>query len=185
MCPDTCIAYTGPFSELDKCPKCHKSRYDPILLESSNGLKKVPQRRFHTMPLGPQIQTLWQSPETAKAMRHRKQETEKILEQLEQNGNKLEEWQDIYYGTGYLNVVRSENITPNDTVLLMSIDGAQLYQSKQSDCWIYIWVILDLSPNLRYKKHHVFPGGVIPGPKKPKNVDSLLYTQVFIMSRRL
>ena len=58
---------------------------------------------------------------------------------------------------------------------MMSLDGAQLYQSKQSDCWIYIWVLLDLSPDLRYKKRHVFPGGFIPGPNKPKNVESFLF----------
>ncbi|KAF9472692.1 hypothetical protein BDN70DRAFT_909069 [Pholiota conissans] len=27
----------------------------------------------------------------------------------------------------------------------MSIDGAQLFENKQSDCWIYIWVVLDLA----------------------------------------
>ena len=58
---------------------------------------------------------------------------------------------------------------------LYSIDGAQLYQSKQSDCWIYIWVILDLAPDLHYKKRHIFPGGFIPGPNKPKNVDSFIF----------
>lgn len=60
-------------------------------------------------------------------------------------------------------------------VLFLSIDGAQLYEMKQSDCWIYIWVILDLPPDLRYKKKHVLPGGFIPGPNKPKNVDSFLF----------
>lgn len=28
MCPNTCIAYTGPFSQLDNCPKCQQPRYD-------------------------------------------------------------------------------------------------------------------------------------------------------------
>ncbi|KAF9486092.1 hypothetical protein BDN70DRAFT_846549 [Pholiota conissans] len=175
MCPDTCIAYTGPFSELEACPKCHKPRYDPIILASSNGRKKVPQQQFYTMPLGPQLQALWRDPETAKAMCYRKQETDKILQQLEQNGNRIDQWDDIYHGSAYLDAVRSGNIGSNDTVLLMSIDGAQLYENKQSDCWIYIWVVLNLAPDVRYKKRHVLPGGFIPGPKKPKNVDSFLF----------
>ncbi|KAG1893061.1 uncharacterized protein F5891DRAFT_963520 [Suillus fuscotomentosus] len=25
MCPDTCIAFTGPFTDLDQCPICHKT----------------------------------------------------------------------------------------------------------------------------------------------------------------
>ena len=34
---------------------------------------------------------------------------------------------------------------------------------------------MDLSPNERYKKRHVLPGGFIPGPNKPKNLDSFLF----------
>jgi hypothetical protein len=64
-------------------------------------------------------------------------------------------------------------------VLMLSIDGAQLYQSKQSDCWIYIWVVYDLAPDKRYKKKYVLPGGFIPGPNKPKNVDSFLFPGVY------
>jgi ribosome-binding factor A len=68
MCPKTCIAYSGPFSALDHCPECNLPRYDPQKLEASNGVNKVPQRCFHTIPLGPQIQALWRNPEGAQAM---------------------------------------------------------------------------------------------------------------------
>lgn len=87
----------------------------------------------------------------------------------------IDEYQDIFHGEAYLNAVKEGKIKEDDMVLMMSIDGAQLYQSKHSDCWIYIWVILDLSPDLRYKKRHIIPGGIIPGPNKPKNVDSFLF----------
>ena len=60
-------------------------------------------------------------------------------------------------------------------VVMLSIDGAQLFRSKKSDCWIYIWLILDLAPNERYKIRNVLPGGVIPGPGHPKNLDSFLF----------
>jgi hypothetical protein len=171
MCPNTCIAYTGPFDNLTVCPKCEEPRYEMALPR----MEQRPKRQFHTIPLGPQLQALWRSPETAQKMRHRSEETKKILMELGRNGNHINEWQDIYHGTAYLDAVRAGNIKDNDMVLLISIDGAQLYQSKQSDCWIYIWVILDLPPDLRYKKRHVFPGGFIPGPNKPKNVDSFLF----------
>ncbi|KAH7917471.1 hypothetical protein BV22DRAFT_989347, partial [Leucogyrophana mollusca] len=75
----------------------------------------------------------------------------------------------------YLNAVQQGDIKDTDTVLMLSMDGAQLYQNKQSDCWIYIWILLDLSPDLRYKKKYILPGGFIPGPNKPKNVDSFLF----------
>ena len=59
--------------------------------------------------------------------------------------------------------------------LMFSIDGAQLYTLKASDCWIYIWIVLDRVPGQRYKKKFVLPGGFIPGPNKPKNLDSFIY----------
>lgn len=58
-------------------------------------------------------------------------------------------------------------------LLIFSVDGAQLYAMKESDCWIYIWIVADLNPNIRYKKKHVFPGGIVPG--KPKNADTFFY----------
>ena len=59
-------------------------------------------------------------------------------------------------------------------VLLLSIDGAQLYQSKHSDCWIYIWVILDHAPDMCYKKKYILHGGFIRGLNNPKNLDSFM-----------
>ncbi|KAF9224591.1 hypothetical protein BS17DRAFT_795519 [Gyrodon lividus] len=48
-------------------------------------------------------------------------------------------------------------------VVMLSLDGAQLYQSKELDFWIYIWKI------------NVIPGRFIPGPKKPQNINSFLF----------
>jgi len=162
MCLNTCIAYMGPFSDFASCPKCKEPQYKI----TPPGRERQPQCQFHTIPLGPQLQALWRSPETAKKMRHRSQETKRILEELERDGNRIKEWEDIYHGTAYLDAVCAGNIKHDNMVLLMSINGAQLYQSKQSDCWIYIWVILDLALDVRYKKGHVFPGGLYSWPQQ-------------------
>ncbi|TBU31543.1 hypothetical protein BD311DRAFT_656838, partial [Dichomitus squalens] len=54
MCPETCVAYTGPFAELDRCPyeECGAPRYE------MRGSKRVARRTFQTHPLGPQVQAL-------------------------------------------------------------------------------------------------------------------------------
>ncbi|GBE89768.1 hypothetical protein SCP_1700930 [Sparassis crispa] len=171
MCVNTCLAYTGPFAELDQCPTCGELRYDT----TSNGKKRIARQEFHTIPVGPQLQALWRSREGATAMRHRSRRTHEILERLREHNNQLYEYDDVYHGSAYLKAVLENQIGTDDMVLLMSIDGAQLYESKASDCWIYIWVVLDLAPELRYKKKHVLPGGFIPGPHKPKNLDSFLF----------
>ena len=58
---------------------------------------------------------------------------------------------------------------------MLSMDGAQLYHNKKSDCWIYIWIILDLAPNQHYKICNILPGGIIPGPRNPKHLNSFLF----------
>ncbi|KIK72792.1 hypothetical protein PAXRUDRAFT_21576, partial [Paxillus rubicundulus Ve08.2h10] len=78
-------------------------------------------------------------------------------------------------GSAYLDAVRNEKIGLDDMLLIFSIDGAQLYKSKLSDCWIYIWIVLEHSPDERYKKKYVLPGAIIPGPNKPKFIESFLY----------
>ena len=61
---------------------------------------------------------------------------------------------------------------------MFSIDGAQLYQSKKLDVWIYIWILVDLAPDKCYKIKNILPGGVIPGPESPGDVDSFIYRGV-------
>jgi len=84
-------------------------------------------------------------------------------------------YDNVFCGQAYLNAVTQNKIQQNDILLMLLIDGAQLYKSKDSDCWIYIWIILNLSPEYHYKKKHVLPGAIILGPKKLKIIDSFLF----------
>ncbi|KAG6913776.1 hypothetical protein DXG01_004387 [Tephrocybe rancida] len=54
MCLNLCMAYTGPWSALEWCPFCKTFRYDPVLFDKKK--KKVAQRCFYTLPLGPILQ---------------------------------------------------------------------------------------------------------------------------------
>jgi hypothetical protein len=65
MCIKTCVAYVGPFRDLDTCPYCGELHYDPIKLAASNGKTKVARREFHTMPISPQLQALWHNKDSA------------------------------------------------------------------------------------------------------------------------
>ncbi|KIK74597.1 hypothetical protein PAXRUDRAFT_118568, partial [Paxillus rubicundulus Ve08.2h10] len=58
----------------------------------------------------------------------------------------------------------------NDIVLMVFLDGVQLYRHKDLDCWMYVWIIINLAPDQHYKKIHICPGGFIPGPNKLKNL---------------
>ena len=179
MCINSCHAFVGPWAALEHCTLCGENRYDPTL---SKGNKKVPRKQFHTLPIGPQLQALWKTPEGAHNMRYRERRTMELLAELEGNNGNIGVYDDIFCGSDYLDEVIEGQIQSGDVVLMLSIDGAQLYRKKLSDAWIYIWVILDLAPDLRYKKKHVLPGGVIPGPKPPKIPNSYLFVGLHHLS---
>jgi hypothetical protein len=100
-------------------------------------------------------------------------QTQWILDEIERT-QRISQIDDIAIGWDYLGGVLAGNIKENDIVLMTSMDGAQLYKDKDSDCWLYIWIVFNLPPDRHYRKIHVLPGGFIPGPKKTKNLDSFL-----------
>jgi hypothetical protein len=173
MCYDSCVAFTGPYSELRACPLCSEARFETV--SRGNKCVSVPCKQALTIPIGPQIQAQYQSHESAWNMGHRRRVMEDLLSHLRAGGS-IDEYNDVYCSSILLKAAQHSDLSPDDTLLMLSIDGAQLYESKQSHCWIYIWVLLDLAPDLQYKKKYVLPGGFIPGPRKPKSLDSFVYT---------
>ncbi|KAF5344461.1 hypothetical protein D9758_014125, partial [Tetrapyrgos nigripes] len=100
---------------------------------------------FYTLPVGPQVQAMWRDPETAEGMQSFYTRAKEALMEYERT-SQLKEFDDI-----------------------------SLYRNKTSDCWIYVWLVLNLPVDKRYKKKYVLYGAVIPGPNKPKNPDSFLF----------
>ncbi|KAG1764792.1 hypothetical protein EDD22DRAFT_775674, partial [Suillus occidentalis] len=140
---NTCIAFTGPFSNLEQCPFCELHQYDQLKLEATG--KLIPIHEFHTIPLGPQLQALY-----GKILRvWDRERTAAIFWHLQQHNGKLGAIDDFICGHNYLDAVMQGHINENDMALMISMDGAQLYRNKISDCWIYIWVVLDHHPSHR------------------------------------
>ncbi|KAJ3925070.1 MAG: hypothetical protein NXY57DRAFT_1051750 [Lentinula lateritia] len=158
--------FTGPFAELDICPYCGEFCYEPDE-ESTSSQKKAkaskPRKQFCTIPIGSQLQALWRSPKGAQSMDYRKTCTEHILKELDENeGIKISPYEDFFNGSEYLKKVLNGDVGDGDVFLL--------YRYKKSECWIYIWVILDHSPDTRYKKH------------APKNSDSFIFPGLYHLS---
>ena len=166
MCKNSCLAFTGPFRDLESCPECGEPRLDPVTQSA--------EQHLYTIPLGPQLQAQWRDADSARKMSYRREKTHEILAELEKDGQ-LPIFKDFLHGSAYLEEVKRGFIKDTDMVVMLSIDGAQLYRHKASDCWIYIWLIFDLAPDQRYIKKSVLCGGFIPGPNKPKIVDSYLF----------
>ncbi|RXW24306.1 hypothetical protein EST38_g1549 [Candolleomyces aberdarensis] len=108
----------------------------------------------------------------------------RVVEQLMSTPNgELEEdedgnvpvYEDIFSGSELRELAREHQLSEDDITIGFSFDGAQLYRNKQSDTWIAIWIVFDYDPVLRYKRKHILPALIVPGPNKPKNIDSFLF----------
>ena len=69
---DTCIrshvAFVAMYAHLDACPECGEACYDPERLAKTG--VKVPRKQFTTIPIGPVIQALFRSAQTAQQMHY-------------------------------------------------------------------------------------------------------------------
>jgi hypothetical protein len=176
MCPEkSCAGFTGPFAEMDKCPYCGADRYKWVI-EVQHG-RRIRVRRgckqFYTIPIGPALQAMFRTVEAARQARYRREATERMKAEFEEHGG-VPVYHDYVDGSLYREYERLKRIRPQDIVVLISADGLQLLKMKKSDCWIYVWVILDLSPNVRFKKRYILPGGFVPGPEHIGNNASFL-----------
>ncbi|EJD36916.1 hypothetical protein AURDEDRAFT_173986 [Auricularia subglabra TFB-10046 SS5] len=166
LCIDSCVAFTGPYADLLHCPKCGKPRYLP-------GGKK-PQQRMSTFPIGPQIQAMHRHAHTAQLLDYWDQRTSALLSHL-YGGNRIDLIDDTLCGSDILREMINGKLGPDDTALIVSLDGLQLYRNKQSGCWIWAFILVNLTPGSRYKKKYVLPGGSVPGPNKPAVMESVLF----------
>ncbi|KAG1727343.1 hypothetical protein EDD22DRAFT_729522, partial [Suillus occidentalis] len=82
MCVEGCTAFMAEYPLLDHRPTCNSHRYDQINFDASNSKVKSPIKAFHTIPLGPQLQTLYQDPCRATHMQYRDEHTRNILKKL-------------------------------------------------------------------------------------------------------
>ncbi|KAF8632823.1 hypothetical protein AX17_004753 [Amanita inopinata Kibby_2008] len=83
MCINSCLAYVGPFAEYNECPKCKEPRYEHAVESSSK--KRLPRQRFCTIPLGPQIQAMWRSPEGSDRMRYGAHSIQEVIAEFQVN----------------------------------------------------------------------------------------------------
>ncbi|KAF8546079.1 hypothetical protein OG21DRAFT_1427944, partial [Imleria badia] len=127
------------------------------------------------------LQALCRNPESACDMQYLYQRTQQVLNKFEEK-NKISIINDIATSWDYLSSSLAGDISENDIVVMASLNGLQIYEDKDSNCWLYIWVVINLAPNKRYCKTHVLPGGFIPGPKKPKIIESFMVIGIHYLS---
>ncbi|KAF8650584.1 hypothetical protein AX16_005183 [Volvariella volvacea WC 439] len=110
MCPKSCLAFTGPFADHEHCMRCGSPRYHATKRKKG---QPVARKQFPTLPLGPQLQTLWRHPESARHMRFLEEKTASVSDALVRSNGVLSEYEDFYHSSDYLDLVRAGRVRPN------------------------------------------------------------------------
>jgi len=142
-CINSCIAYTGPFKDLQTCPECGEHCFWPIYQKS------LPAASYNST----------RSSIAGNTMKSTKFTRSRLLLSCYRENNKGSrslQWKipliKDFFSQGYIDGVDEKFIKEYGKVLIFSMDDAQLYASKASDCWIYIGIIFDYISGNYYRK---------------------------------
>ena len=179
MCPKTCMAYTGEFADLKSCSRIHKGKTcgEPRFKNKRTpNAKNKPVAQMMCLPIVPAIRAMFANAHTSKLLRHRDKCLQKALHLLATASGAMT-YSD--FGDSRVHIHHHQSLglfkDSRDMALGISTDGAQLTMKKQSDTWLFIFLFLNLPPDLRYKSNHVYYPFSIPGPNPPGIVESFLW----------
>ena len=178
MCPRSCIAYTGAYASLEKCPYnrgndlCNEPRYHK---PTSSGRLK-PRAQVQILPVMAKIRAMFANADTAKLLRHRDSCLQSALHLVGTAATR--KYSD--YGDSQVHVMQHTELglfqDPRDIAFALSTDGAQLTMKKQSNTWLLILIILNLPGSIRCLTDSVIINFATPGPNSPGDIESFVWT---------
>lgn len=190
MCPNSCIAYTGRYRNLQSCPfvrdrnagQCGRSRYSN---PDAPPAQRKAARSFKTIPIHSRIQARFAG--TDRFAQLMKSYAEAKFRRSQQ-GHELDSVRKHFtdHSDGWLYWKQRQSglhAQPTDSILSLSTDGAQLKIGKQSDVWIIMLTFLDTPPELRSTKQEVMICGLIPGPLSPGDLESFMWPTLAEIAR--
>lgn len=172
-CIKSCVAFTGPHANLTACPRCKSSRY------RFDG--KSPRKIFRYIPLIPRLLTFYLNRELNERMRYR---AEGHPQAKQESGGQMT---DIFDGTHYRSLLKKEVTVdghrlghkyfedPRDIALGFGTDGVGPFRRRKATCWPLLVYNYNLPPTERFHDDNAICLGEVPGPYKPKDMDSFLY----------
>ena len=174
-CTKSCVAFTGPHSKLKACPRCRKPRYR---------LNGQPVKVYRYIPFIPQLVAFFLNRELNERMRYRSDGHPKA------KADKRGHMTDVFDGTHYLGLLKKEVTVnghglghtyfsdPRDIALGLATDGVGPWRRRKSTFWPILLYNFNLPPTERSHDDNAICIGEVPGPEKPKDMDSFLYPAV-------
>ena len=184
MCPRGCIAYTGAYELMKKCPYIHTGKGTDRRVGTCNEMryhKPTPTGRLNPrvqvqiLPVMVTIRAMFANAETAGLLRHRDSCLQTALHIVGTTATR--KYTD--FGDSQLHVMQYKDFhlfrDPRDNGFALSTDGAQLTMKKQSNTWIMILIILNLPASIRYQTNNVIINFATPGPNSPGDIESFIW----------
>lgn len=174
-CIKSCVAFTGPHAKLRACPRCRKPRYR---------LNGQPMKVYRYIPLIPRLISFFLNHELNQRMCYRSEGHQKT----KAAGEGL--MTDVFDGAHYLGLLEREVSVnghglghtyfsgPRDVALGLATDGVNPWKRRKSTFWPILLFNFNLPPTERFHDENVICVGEVPGPQKPKDMDSFLYPAV-------
>lgn len=168
-CVNSCIAYTGRYSEREECPECDQERY------KTSG---KPRRVFCYLPLIPRLQNFF----------HNENKIKELLYRYEYEYSKSS-ISDVFDSKHYQDI-RKKYVTidgvvmsykyfsgKHDIAFSVCFDGYLLYNRRRGGptATPLLVQLYNLPPEIRTHMSHSICLGVIPGPHGPKDLATFLY----------
>lgn len=131
ICRNSCVAFTGPYSNLVACPHCPEPHYVP-------GSTMKAQKCFSTIPISPVIQAFYSSHTYSKEMHYLEKKLAENYEIVTVTNGKLDVYDDTACSQELLDAWGNGCFKKTYIALQFSIDDAQLHCDKQSEAWVFI-----------------------------------------------
>jgi Transposase family tnp2 len=181
MCPKSCIAYTGEYKDLDKCPYIPNQAKEPCGMarykEGGKPGTKKPRAQVQILPVMATIRALYANADTSRLLRERDSRLKEALH-LVGSATQMATRKFSDYGNSQVHVIQHQHMGLfkfiKDIALALSTDGAQLTMKKHSNTWLLILIILNLPPTFRYKTEHIIINLATPGPNSPGDIESFI-----------
>jgi Transposase family tnp2/Domain of unknown function (DUF4218) len=165
-CINNCIAFTGEYVDATECPHCDEKRF---VSDTVPPARPRARKQFLYIPIADRLR-----------LQYRNANRARVLSSYRHNftqENSPHESRDVFDGGLYhkfhLDQLRLFQ-DPRDVAFHMSLDGVQLTNMGHHEVTPVILVNLNLPPTDRYKIENILASMIIPGPKKPKDLDTFL-----------
>ena len=160
-CYHSCVAFTGTYRNATHCPVCEEKRY----IETTKRARK----QFLYLPILHRLRLQYRNPARARVLSSYRQSFSE--------GDSHDQIRDVFDGDLYrkfhvddLKLFQDSH----DIAFHLTLDGFQLANMRHHEVTPVILINLNLPPEERYKKVNILASTIIPGPNKPKDLDSFL-----------